>query len=163
MKRLLWKIPGMIAVVITLWSVALAVASLVASIGYEWSGEGIGHSFRLWVYSVMVAILSLLFYVIDTAICIKIAVQGEKRLFHILLSVLLLGGIPMVVFVGGWAYTLTSVIWNVYYFAMATLEVVSVVIFWREKITVDLWPKLEYTQNVCPDAKDEDPISPHFL
>lgn len=163
MKRLLWKIPGMIAVAITLWSVALAVASLVASIGYEWSGEGFGHPFRLWVYSVLVAILSLLFYVIDTAICIKIAVQGEKRLFHILLSVLLLGGIPIVIFVGGWAYPLSSVIWNIYYFAMATMEVVSVVIYWREQITVDLWPRLEYTQISCPNVKDEDPISPHSL
>lgn len=163
MKRLSWKIPGIIAVALSLWSFALVISGLVVSIGYEWSGDGVGQPFRLWICSILVAMLSMVFYTIDAILCIKVAIQNEKRLFHVLLAILLLGGIPMVVFVGGYAGLLPGVLWNMYYLAMAVLEVWSILICWRKGILVDSRSKFEYAQDPDSCIKDEDPIMWHSL
>lgn len=163
MKRLSWKIPGIIAVALSLWSFALVISGSVVSIGYEWSGDGVGQPFRLWICSILVAMLSMVFYTIDAILCIKVAIQNEKRLFHVLLAILLLGGIPMVVFVGGYAGLLAGIVWNVYYLAMAVLEVLSVVISWREGIAVDFRSKCQYARNSASCMKEEDPITRHSL
>ena len=166
MKRISWKIPGMIALILTAWSIALLIASHIVSIGYEYSGEGLGLPFKVWINSILAAGLSMVFYVIDAVKSIIVAItaiRGEKRLFHFLLAVLLLGGIPMLYFVGGSPEILFSVLWNVYYLAMAALEAISIWICWRKGILVRpryVSKDAHYTES-C--KRDQDIITPHVM
>lgn len=114
MKKLLSKIPAMIAMVITLFSFFYYAQSFTAT------------EYDVWLLSVIVAMLSMVFYLIDTVISLVKAAKKEDSNFNYLLALVLTGGIPMIIFFAGSGKDYFNVIWNVYYLFMFVLEIISI-------------------------------------
>lgn len=127
MKSVLSKIVAMVAMLITLLSVALAVLSLVMafleSLSPIENEFGISRSFAMWIYSAIIAAFSLIFYFIDAIFsAIKVSLKINP-VFNTVLTLVLLGAIPMCLFFGG---GLSPLLWNIYYVGMFILELVSI-------------------------------------
>lgn len=129
MSRITSKWPVLIGTVITALSLLLLIVALVVSLFVSPIDEAVGgvsRSFALWTYSVILAMISLFFYAIDGVICLIKAVQEkEDRILNIILTILIIGSIPMVIYVGG-GLGISILIWNVYYIGMYILEIVSI-------------------------------------
>lgn len=126
------KIPGLIALIISALSFLLLIGAIVTSITEQPVEEGVSGSFALWIYAVIIAMISLIFYVIDAFFCIGIAIAKRRITMDIVLVLLTAGSIPMVIFVGG-ALGINVLIWNVYYLVMFVLEMISVVRWVKRK------------------------------
>ena len=115
MKALLRKIPAMIAMLITLASVACYVLPAAGLVHHEY-----------WILSVILAVLSMPFFFIDAIISFVRALKKEDSKFNYLLALVLVGGIPMLLIFGQVGIDSFNVIWNVYYLLMFVLEVISI-------------------------------------
>ncbi len=129
MRRITSKWPALIGTVITVLSVALVLVALIVSLfesPVDDGRGGIGLSFALWIYAIIMAMISLIFYAIDGIICLIKAIQEEEdRILNIILTLVTIGSIPMMIYVGG-GLEINIMIWNVYYIGMYVLEIVSV-------------------------------------
>ena len=127
MRSVKTKISAMIGMAISVISFALVIAACIVSIGEEpFEQGGVSRSFALWVFSVILAFLSMPFYFVDGCLCVVKAIESIHPLFNAVLALLLFGAIPMVLFVGG-GLGINILIWNLYYAAILTLEMLSIV------------------------------------
>ena len=126
MKKLTSKIPAMIGIGISVISFILVISAFILAVNEPEVSEGVSRSFALWIYSVITAMISLLFYVLDAFVCIKEITARCQEIFNTVLVVLIFGSIPMVIFVGG-GLGINILIWNLYYLLMFVLEAISVV------------------------------------
>ena len=126
MKETSIKIHAMIAMAISLISFGLMIASLVALLTEHPVDDGVSRSFALWVWGMIVAYFSLIFYFVDAVLSIIKIFLKIHPIFNAVLSVMLIGAIPMALFVGG-GLGINIYIWNAYYLAIFILEIVSIV------------------------------------
>ena len=88
--------------------------------------RGVSKSFAFWLFGMIVAYFSLIFYFIDAIFSIIKIFMKIHPVFNAVLSIMLLGAIPMGLFVGG-GLGISIYIWNAYYLAIFILEIVSIV------------------------------------
>ena len=120
------KVHAIIAMVISLVSFSLMIASLVVILTETPVDERGSPSFALWLLGMIVAYFSLIFYFVDAVLSvIKIFLKIHPA-FNAVLAVMLIGAIPMALFVGG-GLGINIYIWNAYYLAIFVLEIVSIV------------------------------------
>lgn len=129
MKDISSKIHAIIAMAISLVSFGFMIASLVAMIDYVPQAEegfGVGPSFAFWLYGILIAMFSLIFYLVDAVLSIIKIFKKIDPVFNGILALLLIGAVPMVIFVGG-GLGINVYIWNAYYLAIFVLEAISIV------------------------------------
>ena len=126
MKETSIKIHAMIAMAISLISFGFLFASLVMALTETPVASEVSRSFALWVWGMIVAYFSLLFYFVDAVLSIIKIFLKIHPIFNAVLSVMLIGAIPMALFVGG-GLGINIYIWNAYYLAIFILEIVSIV------------------------------------
>ena len=115
------------AMIISLVSFVLMISSFVALITEPPLEQGdISKSFAFWLWGMIVAYFSLIFYFVDAVLSvIKIFLKIHPA-FNAVLAIMLIGAIPMALFVGG-GLGINIYIWNAYYLAIFVLEIVSIV------------------------------------
>ena len=123
MKGILSKIYAMIGMLVTVVSFVLLISAFVISATEAPVEHGVSRSFAIWVFSVITALFSLLFYFIDAILSIIKASMKIDPVFNAVLAAMLLGAIPMAVFVGG-GLGINIYIWNTYYLAVFIMELV---------------------------------------
>ena len=102
------------------------IASLVVILTETPVDERGSSSFALWLLGMIVAYFSLIFYFVDAVLSvIKIFLKIHPA-FNAVLAIMLIGAIPMALFVGG-GLGINIYIWNAYYLAIFVLEIVSIV------------------------------------
>ena len=127
MKSTFTKVAAIIAMIISLISFGLMISSFVALITEPPLEQGdISKTFAFWLWGMIVAYFSLIFYFIDAIFSIIKIFMKIHPVFNAVLSTLLLGAIPMGIFVGG-GLGISIYIWNAYYLAIFILEIVSIV------------------------------------
>ena len=126
MKSLSSKIPAMIAMLIAIFSLGLLITAFIVSINEVEPERGVSKSFAFWVYAVLTSILSLFFYSVDAVISVVKAFLRIHPIFNIVLALLLVGAIPMMLFVGA-KLGINIYIYFSYYLAIFVLEVVSII------------------------------------
>ena len=126
MKSLSSKIPAMIAMLIAIFSLGLLITAFIVSINEVEPESGVSKSFAFWVYAVLTSILSLIFYFVDAVISVVKAFLRIHPIFNIVLALLLVGAIPMMLFVGA-KLGINIYIYFSYYLAMLILEIVSII------------------------------------
>ena len=126
MKSLSSKIPAMIAMLIALFSLGLLITAFIVSVNEVEPESGVSKSFAFWVYAVLTSILSLIFYFVDAVISVAKAFLRIHPIFNIVLALLLVGAIPMMLFVGA-KLGINIYIYFSYYLAIFVLEIVSIV------------------------------------
>ena len=126
MKSTLTKISAIIAMLISLVSFGLVITALFVSAPADHVGESANRPFALWVFSMVVAMFSLIFYFIDAILSAVKVFMKIHPIFNAILSAMLIGAIPMAIFVGS-SPSIGIYIWNAYYLAIFILEIVSVV------------------------------------
>ena len=126
MKRLYSKIPAMIAMLIAIFSLGLLITAFIVSINEVEPESGFSTSFACWVYAVITSMLSLIFYFVDAVISVVKAFLRIHPIFNIVLALLLVGAIPMMLFVGA-KLGINIYIYFSYYLAMLILEIVSII------------------------------------
>ena len=129
MKSTLTKYPAIIAMIISLASFGLMIASFVtllteSSVAYAEHAHS--RSFVFWMFGVIVALFSLIFYFVDAILSAIKVFMKIHPVFNAILSIILIGAIPMALFVGG-GLGINIYIWNAYYLAIFVLEIVSIV------------------------------------
>lgn len=115
MKKLLIKIPAMLAMVI----------SLVSFVWYLQSIFNLGND-EIGLLSAIMAMFSVPFFFIDAIISFVKAIKKDDSKFNYILALILVGAIPMVVSFAGSGRVSHNVIWNAYYLLMFVLEVISI-------------------------------------
>ena len=127
MKDTSTKGAAIFAMIISLISFGLMICSFIALITEPASDQGdVSKSFAFWVFGMIVAYFSLIFYFIDAILSAIKVFMKIHPIFNTILSTLLLGAIPMGIFVGG-GLGISIYIWNAYYLAIFILEIVSIV------------------------------------
>lgn len=120
MKKLLIKIPAMIAMLISLVSFVWYIQSFFESVYTE-----------IWLGSVIMAMFSVPFFFFDAIVSFVRAIKKDDPKFNYILALILVGAIPMVVIFGGDGKDFFNVIWNVYYLLMFILEIISIKKVWK--------------------------------
>ena len=120
------KVHAMIAMAISLVSFSLMIASLVVMLTETPVYGEVSRSFPFWVFGMIVAYFSLIFYFVDAVLSVIKIFLKIHPVFNSVLAVMLIGAIPMALFVGG-SLGINVYIWNAYYFAIFVLEIVSIV------------------------------------
>ena len=127
MKDTSTKSVAISAMIISLISFGLMICSFIALITESAREQGgVSKSFAFWVFGMIVAYFSLIFYFIDAILSAIKVFMKIHPIFNTILSTLLLGAIPMGIFVGG-GLGISIYIWNAYYLAIFILEIVSIV------------------------------------
>ena len=126
MKSLSSKIPAMIAMLIALFSLGLLITAFIVSVNEVELESGVSKSFAFWVYAVLTSILSLIFYFVDAVISVVKAFLRIHPIFNIVLALLLVGAIPMMLFVGA-KLGINIYIYFSYYLTIFVLEIVSII------------------------------------
>ena len=125
MKSTATKIPAILAMLISLVSFGLLITAFC--LPEEPVDEGVSRSFAFWAFSVIVSLISLILYFIDAIFSIiKVFLKIHPK-FNLILSLLLIGSIPMGIYVGGGLDIICIFIWYTYYLAIFVLEIVSIV------------------------------------
>ena len=119
------KSAAIFAMIISLISFGLMIASLIVSFNETPVEMDVSTSFALWVYGMIVAYFSLIFYFADAVFSIIKAVLKIHPVFNTILAIMLIGAIPMAIFVGG-GLGINIYIWNAYYLAIFILEIISI-------------------------------------
>ena len=119
------KSAAIFAMIISLISFGLMIASLIVSFNETPDEMDVSKSFALWVYGMIVAYFSLIFYFADAVFSIIKAVLKIHPVFNTILAIMLIGAIPMAIFVGG-GLGINIYIWNAYYLAIFILEIISI-------------------------------------
>jgi high-affinity K+ transport system ATPase subunit B len=126
MRSVSSKAPAIIAMLISLVSFGFLVSAFVVSINEAPPEMGVSASFALWLLSVVISMISLIPYTIDAILsAIKIFVKINP-LFNSILTLILIGAIPMAIFVGT-GTGINIYIWFSYYWLMFILEIVSII------------------------------------
>ena len=120
------KVHAIIAMVISLVSFSLMIASLVVMLTETPVDEGVSRSFALWMFGMIVAYFSLIFYFVDAVLSVIKIFRKIHPIFNLVLAIMLIGAIPMGIFVGG-GLGINIYIWNAYYLAIFILEIVAIV------------------------------------
>lgn len=115
----------MIAMAVSAVSFILVLIALVVSLFETPPETGNSYSFGLWVFSLMTAIVSIVFYLIDAILMIDDLFHTPTRPLTIAITAMAAGSIPMFVFVGG-CLGINILIWNLYYAGMFVLQVFSI-------------------------------------
>lgn len=131
MKGFVSRISAFIAVFISLLSFALVIGALAVAANEPEVTEGVSRSFGLWVYSMILAICAMVFYIIDLVVCIKKDIHKNNPDFQKTFSGIIVGGIPIALFVGG-TLGMGILIWNLYHLAIVVLEIVSMNLHFKE-------------------------------
>ena len=122
------KIPAMIAMAVSSVSFVLVLIALVVSL-FETpivkDAPGVSYSFSFWTLSLMAAIVSIVFYLIDAILMIDDLFHAPTRPLAIAVIAMTAGSIPMFIFVGG-RMGINVLIWNVYYAGMFVLQIFSI-------------------------------------
>ena len=126
MKNVSTKIPAIIAMLIALFSLVLLITASIVSIDEVEPEMGVSKSFAFWVFAVITSMLSLIFYFIDAVMSIVKAILKIHPVFNIVLAVMLLGAIPMMLFVGG-KLGINIFIYFSYYLSIFVLEIISII------------------------------------
>ena len=126
MKETSIKTQAIIGMIISLVSFSFMIASLVVMLTETPVDEGVSRSFALWVFGMIVAYLSLIFYLVDAVLSVIKIFYKIHPVFNTVLAIMLIGAIPMALFVGG-GLGINIYIWNAYYLAIFVLEIVSIV------------------------------------
>ena len=126
MRDFTTKIHAIIGMAISVVSFGLLITSLILGLIESPTEFGLSNSFSFWVLSVIVAMISLLFYIIDALLSIVKAFKKVDPIFNSLLSILLFGAVPMVIFVSG-GTGINIYIWNDYYLTNFVLEIDSLI------------------------------------
>lgn len=114
MKKILSKLPAMVAMLIGLPGFILYVQYLLQS------------ESDIWIGSVIFALLSLPFFFIDAIISFVKAIKKNDAKFNGILALVLVGAIPMIFQFGSSGNDAFNVVWNIYYLLMYVLEVISI-------------------------------------
>ena len=85
----------------------------------------------------IVAYFSLIFYFADAVFSIIKVVLKIHPVFNAVLSIMLIGAIPMAIFVGG-GLGVSIYIWNAYYLAIFILEIISIAKHMKMNALVDI-------------------------
>ena len=127
MKDTSTKGVAIFSMIISLISFGLMICSFIALITEPAREQGdVSKSFAFWVFGMIVAYFSLIFYFVDAVLFIIKIFLKIHPIFNAVLSVMLIGAIPMALFVGG-GLGINIYIWNAYYLAIFILEIVSIV------------------------------------
>ena len=126
MKSTWDKNSALTAIVFSFISFVLVITALVVSMFEEPTDMGVSTSFAFWIYSVIVSYIALVFYFIDAIGSIKKVLRKIHPVFNTVLSAMLIGAVPMLMFVGG-GLGINILIWNIYHLAIFVLEIVSIV------------------------------------
>ena len=126
MRSVATKVSAIIAMLISLFSFALLVSAFIVSINEVPPEMGVSQSFGLWVFAVIIAMISLIFYTIDAIFSIIKIFMKIDPIFNSILAVILIGAIPMVIYVGG-GLGINIYIWFSYYLLMFVLEIVAII------------------------------------
>lgn len=116
MKHITSKIPAMIGLFFSAFS-------FICVIGSSFFKHG-DLEFNLWVFSVVNALIAMLFYFIDAVKSVIKAIKGENRVLNIILAGVVAVGVPMVLFVGGSLDIISILIWNLYHAGLVALEII---------------------------------------
>ena len=125
MKNTVTKSAAIIAMIISLISWGLIITAFIVSANEPPVEQGVSKSFALWVFGVIAACFSLIFYFIDAILSAIKVFMKIHPIFNTILSILLFGAIPMGIFIGG-GLGISIYIWNAYYLAIFILEVISI-------------------------------------
>ncbi len=121
--RIVWVSIAMLCSVVS-WAFLLA-----AHFAVSFDENGINTSFAslgLWIYSYIFALIAVAFYVVDAVCCVVRAVRRSNPLFHTLLATLLVGAVPMVIYVGGGGlFGIDNLIWSLYHLACFVMEIIA--------------------------------------
>lgn len=128
MKNKMVRLSTVGAILSTVISFGLIIASLIISTGEEPPEEmwGVARSFALWVYSIIFALISMVFYFIDAIRAIARMLKGVNPLFNLLTALLFIGAIPLLVTVGCGLGNANIIIWFSYYVLIFILEIKSI-------------------------------------
>ena len=126
MRKTSIKVHAMIAMAISLVSFSLMITSLVVMLTETPVYGEVSRSFPFWVFGIIVAYFSLIFYFVDAVLSVIKIFLKIHPVFNSVLAVMLIGAIPMALFVGG-SLGINVYIWNAYYLAIFVLEIVSIV------------------------------------
>ena len=122
MKKVYTKIPAMIAMLISVVTAALVLASIV----YALKGGDAYIGFLVGIGLYYIEIIIYFFYFIDAILSIVKAIKKIQPIFNSILAFLIVGTIPMVL----WALSAKRMYIGlvcVYYFAIFVFEVISIV------------------------------------
>lgn len=88
---------------------------------YDYAGYGVGKAFAFWIYAMLVSFLVIIIYLIEA---IKTFAKSKKAFnaFKLIAIILL---IPLCVFVGCSAGVVQSAIWNIYFFTIFVIQIIS--------------------------------------
>ncbi len=126
MKDTSTKGAAIFAIIISLISFGLMICSFIALITEPAREQGgVSKSFAFWVFGMIVAYFSLIFYFIDAILSAIKVFMKIHPIFNAILSILLFGAIPMGIFIGG-GLGVNIYIWNAYYLVIFILEIVSI-------------------------------------
>ena len=126
MKKIDSKIPAMIGMLIALLSLGLLIVAFIISINEVELESGVSKSFALWVFAVITSMFSLIFYFIDAIMSIIKVFLKIYPIFNAILATLLIGTVPMVLFVGA-KLGINIYIYFSYYLAIFVLEIISII------------------------------------
>ena len=112
---------SIIASIITVFSLGL----LLYSVLIPYDPESF-RPFAFWIYSVIIALFSMPFYVVLGINSLQMAIMLDDRRFSIFRCILFLAGVPMLVFIGCAGCFLCGVIWVLYYLAMLVVAVMTI-------------------------------------
>ena len=126
MKDTSTKGAAIFAMIISLISFGLMICSFIALITEPAREQGgVSKSFAFWVFGMIVAYFSLIFYFVDAIVSAIKVFMKIHPIFNAVLSIMLIGAIPMGIFIGG-GLGVNIYIWNAYYLAIFILEIVSI-------------------------------------
>ena len=111
---------------LSIFSFMFLAISFIASITEASSEVGAYKSFAPWVYSIIIAVISVIFYTVDAVFSIIKIFKKIHPVFNSILALILIAAIPMVIYVGG-SLGINVYIWFSYYLLMFALEIVSII------------------------------------
>lgn len=125
-SNVLTKIPVFIAILISLVSFGFVIKMLSLR-GEPLPEMGNHPAFNAWIFSVIFALISIPFYLIDAVFSIIKSILKIHLPYNIVLAtIILISPIILVIFgaTAGYGY----IVWNVYYLLLFVLEIVSFIL-----------------------------------
>ena len=78
-------------------------------------------SFDYWLHAIVLAIPITILYLFES---IK-AFKNNKNIFNTVKLIVIIISVPLFIFVGGTDATICSIIWNIYFFIIFVIEIIS--------------------------------------
>ena len=122
MRGVASKTHGIIAVIFSAISIGLMIWGLFIDTPAE---QGVSRGFACWIFSMIIALISVFAYVVDGIVCAIKAFRKIRPGFNLISAVLYIGSAPMAVFVG--SPLNTTVIFYIYYLGIFVLEIVDII------------------------------------